>query len=144
MACHPSAKGEALAIQDWILTESAVGSEIVIPEIVDYEIRRKLLERELKASLARLDDLHPRLAFYLPLNTKAMRRAAELWAQARRGGLSTSGDESIDGDAILSAQALEYCSDADDWWIATGNEKHLSRYLGGRARYWRNIAPPAR
>ena len=141
MACNDSMKDEANDFRNWMWVESTNGSEIVIPEIADYEIRRKLLEKGLRASLDRLDNLCPHPAFYLPIATDPMRKAAELWAQARRGGEPTSGESSIDADVILSAQVLKYCSDADDWWVATGNEKHLSRYLGDRARYWRNIAP---
>ncbi len=46
----------------------------------------------------------------------------------------------MDGDVILAAQALEYCSDLDDWFIATDNVDHLARYVSAsRARTWRQI-----
>jgi len=139
LACNELGNGEPLAIWNWIWNEVDGGSKIVIPEITDYEVRRNLLCERFSASLARLDDLSKSLCTYLPITTPSIRQAAELWAQARRGGDRTSGEQSIDGDVILAAQTLTYCSNADDWWVATSNEKHLSRYLGDRARSWRQI-----
>ena len=107
LACHNPKQDEALVLQTWIITESARGSAIVIPEIADYEIRRELLHRGLRSSLARLDKLSEFPGFYLPITTVSIRRAAEIWAQARRQGHSTTDAKSIDGDVILAAQALE-------------------------------------
>ena len=131
MACHESRNDEASDFRTWAWAEAARGSMIIVPEIADYEVRRSLLVHRSQASLARLDDLRIYPAIYLPLTTPAFRRAAELWAQARRRGDWTAGDQAIDGDAILAAQALEYCSDADDWWVATENARHLARHVGG-------------
>jgi predicted nucleic acid-binding protein len=55
--------------------------------------------------VARLDALAT-AAEYLPITTVAMRLAAELWAQARQQGQPTAGDNTIDADMILAAQAL--------------------------------------
>ena len=115
------------------------GSAIVIPEIADYEVRRELLAVDSMASLNRLDELYVFPGTYLPIKTAAMRLVADLWADARREGRSTADEKSIDGDVILAAQVLIYCSDADDWWVATGNARHLRRHLGDRARLWQDI-----
>ena len=51
----------------------------------DYEVRRELLRARKAEGLARLDALEEALE-YLPLTSAAMRRAAELWAEARQQG----------------------------------------------------------
>ena len=81
------------------------------------------------------------LLVYVPITTKAMRRAAGLWSEARRGGYSTDAPEALDGDVILAAQALEYCGRDDQLWVATENVKDLSRYVRDRVRPWEAITP---
>jgi predicted nucleic acid-binding protein len=99
------------------------GLSVYIPEIADYELRRKLLHLRSKHSLRRLDALLGQLT-YLRLDTPAMRRAADLWADARRQGHATAGDERLDADVILAAQALGIGGT-----VATTNVRHLSRYV---------------
>ncbi len=139
VACGTSDKEVLRNLRAWLVNEATDGSAVVIPEITDYEIRRELLAAGLTASLARLDELHDFPGVYLPITTESIRLAADLWAGARRGGWSTADEKSIDADAILAAQVLNYRSDADDWWVATDNERHLSRHLGDRARPWQKI-----
>ncbi len=98
---HPRFGGEFF---EWFRAAIAAGQELVIPEIADYELRRKLLHKDLNRSIARLDSLESSLSF-LAIDTKAMRRAAELWAAARRRGRPTAAPEALDGDVILAAQA---------------------------------------
>ena len=116
--------------------EWANGALIVIPEMADYEIRRSLLLAGSAEGVGRLDDLYHRPARYLPINTAAMRIAAGLWARARREHRPTAGDQALDGDVIVAAQALAFCSEADDWLVATENVADLARYVGDRARSW--------
>ena len=73
---------------------------------------------------------------YLPLTTAAMRLAAGLWAQARRGGYPTAPDPALDGDVILAAQALSLGVPVI---VATDNVAHLSRFV--TADLWQNITP---
>ncbi len=140
MACHESRNDEASDFRSWMWDEAAQGSMIVIPEIADYEVRRSLLAIRSQASVDRLDKLSDWPANYLPITTTAMRRAANLWAEARRRGEATAGDKAIDGDVILAGQALEYCSAADDWWVATENRRHPGRHIGDHAQTWRQVA----
>ena len=65
-----------------------------------------------------------------------MRKAAELWAQARTTGQTTAPDAALDGDVILAAQALTLNTDVV---VATGNPAHLSRFVA--AELWQNILP---
>jgi predicted nucleic acid-binding protein len=115
----------------------AAGLRVAIPEITDYELRRELLRAGKNARVRRLDAL-AQATEYLPITTAAMRRAAELWAQARRQGQPTAGDNTIDADIILAAQALEL--GAPDLVIATTNVGHLARFVS--AKQWQDIVPP--
>jgi predicted nucleic acid-binding protein len=105
-----------------------------LPEIVDYEIRRELLRAGKIAGISRLDALAIDLE-YLPITTAAMRRAAELWAQARQQGQPTAGDRNLDADMILIAQAL--LLGEPDAVIATTNTRHLKRFVN--AEMWDQV-----
>jgi hypothetical protein len=108
---------------------------VIVPEIADYEVRRELIRMGGMVALANLDGYGTQLE-YLPLTTAAMRRAAELWAQARSAGLPTAPDPALDGDVILAAQAL--CLNTTVI-VATGNPGHLNRFVP--ADLWSNVAP---
>jgi predicted nucleic acid-binding protein len=112
---------------DAILHREREFVHVFIPEIADYELRRKLLHLIPKGqaspnSLRRLDDLESFLE-YLPLDTATMRHAAEFWARSRQRGYPTADPQELDGDVILAAQAL-----AVDGVIITSNRKHLERF----------------
>jgi predicted nucleic acid-binding protein len=105
-----------------------------LPEIADYEVRRELLRANRRESVARLDALAA-LIEYLPLNTAAMRQAAEFWAIARQHGQPTAGDKTIDGDMILAAQAATIGE--SQVVVATTNVGHLARFVP--AELWHDI-----
>ncbi len=119
----------------WIAGMESSGIIVVMPGIIDYEVGRKLLHLKALASLKRLDGLRRNLDFR-PTSTAILDRAAELWADARRAGLSTSGAESLDVDCILAAHALEVGGPGDLVTVATSNRRHLGRYPGIDARDW--------
>ncbi len=131
---NPKLSPESVACAQWIQTHITSGSRIIIPEIADYEVRRELLRANKAKGLSRLDDL-AKLIEYLSIKTVAMRQAAKLWAQARQQGQPTSGDQTIDGDMILVAQALTF--GVANVVIATTNIGHLSRFIA--AELWQNI-----
>jgi predicted nucleic acid-binding protein len=134
MVCHPNPRGETLACNHWLRALDAAGARIVIPEVVDYEVRRELLRVGRPKAIRNLDGLIAK-HLYLPLTTAMMRHAAELWARVRRIGLPTAGPESLDADAVLAAQALSLNDPAAV--VATSNPSHLSRFVP--ADVWRNI-----
>ncbi len=107
------------------------GTDVLIPEIADYELRRNLLLEGLADSVRRLDDLKALLT-YLPLSTSAMLRAAVFWAEARRRGKPTADPKELDVDVILAAQAYEV-----DGIVVTENLAHISLFV--EARDWRDI-----
>src|SRR6185295_2394605 len=97
------------------------------PEIVDYELRRKLLHIGHRRhhgrtwaleALANLDELVS--VGYLPLSTETMRLAASLWAQTRAEGQLRGSEENLDVDFILAAQARQAGGQ-----IITTNERHF-------------------
>lgn len=60
--------------------------------------------------------------------------AAELWADARRRGYATAGDQALDADVILAAQAITL---GGSTIVATTNVGHLGRYT--QALLWDQI-----
>lgn len=136
LSTSPGKKGEAAACKQWLWSSLAAGARVVVPEITDYEVRRELLRAGKVKSVARLDALAATTE-YLPLTTAAMRKAAELWARARQKGQPTAGDDTIDVDVILAAQALTLGAGAVV--IATTNVSHLARFVP--AELWQNIVP---
>ena len=121
----------------WLAGLLRSGRAAHVPEVADYELRRELTRAGKTAGLARLDAFNALPGRYLPLTTPAMRRAAELWAQVRNQGRPTAPDEDIDGDVILSAQALTQGWLPADVIVATPNTKHIGRFL--TARRWEDI-----
>lgn len=134
---HPrNERGETA--RDWLLALVSGGTLAVLPEIVDYEHRRKLLHLGSTGSIRHLDALKETIG-YAPLTTSVMLRAARLWAEARGRGLPTASERALDVDVILAAQALEFAEDGDVVVIATTNPRHLSRFVD--ARDWQEMGP---
>lgn len=131
----PPQKAASQSCAQWLANMVDAGCRIVVPEITDYELRRELLRASKAASIRRLDALE-RATEYLPITTKAMRRAAEAWAQARQQGQPTASDNTIDADMILVGQADALGLPLT---IATTNVGHLARFVA--AELWQNIAP---
>ncbi len=132
----PPRKPAARACAVWLAGLMNVGARIIVPEITDYEVRRELIRAGKTRSVKRLDAL-AQATEYLPITTASMRRAAELWAQARQQGQPTAGDNTIDADMILAAQALMLGE--PQVVVATTNVGHLSRFVP--ADDWQNIVP---
>ena len=134
LVTNPKPSELSRACSQWLQDLIQTDARILIPEIADYELRRELIRANKLRGLSRLDTLANTLE-YLPLNTKAIRQAASLWAQARRQGQPTASDDTIDGDVILAAQAMTL--GIENCMIATTNIGHLSRYCP--AELWQNI-----
>src|SRR6185312_1893951 len=124
MVSHPRPNR---AIVEWVREILQSGSEILVPEIAGYEVRRELLRAEKAKGIKRLDELK-RTMGYVPLTTEAMLKAAEFWADARKRGHPTAKDDALDGDVILAGQAATLDVGTDELVIATTNTRHLSRF----------------
>jgi hypothetical protein len=117
----------------------AVGNDIIVPEIADYEVRRELVRLGLTKGLIKLDSLVTIVGVrYHPLNTRSMRQAAQFWAEARRIGRPTSDRTALDADVILAAQAIDAAGELQPF-VATSNSKHLIRFVS--ALEWVDLKP---
>lgn len=134
LASNPKRSAPADDCNRWLRGLVAAGVRVVVPEVADYEARRELLRAGKVRGAARLDALGASLE-YLPITTAAMRRAAELWAEARRAGRPTAGAEALDADAALAGQALTL--GAAEVVVATTNAAHLGRCVTAAA--WADI-----
>ena len=131
MISHPRATVE---IVTWLARLVALGVEVFIPEIADYEVRRELLRVGSTRGIVRLDELQTTLGF-VPITSAAMRQASVFWADARRRGRPTADDLSLDADVILAAQAATLAD--KDVVIASTNPRHISRFVP--AELWQDI-----
>ena len=114
--------------------------KLIVPAIADYELRRELIRNGSVDSIAKLDLIesgkHPDFpgVIYLPLADDAIKRAADLWAEARNKGYGTAQDKALDGDVMITAQVLVNAGPASRFLIVTSNVKDLAWYVGKRAR----------
>jgi hypothetical protein len=133
----PKAASGSRDCNSWLQQLLSVNHLLVIPEIVDYELRRELLRGRMSQGLLNLDALATQLMF-APITTPVMRLAAEYWAYARPRGIPTADDKALDCDMILAAQANRI---AETWEqevvIATTNVRHLARFAP--AREWHEV-----
>ena len=133
MVAHPQASP---GIANWLTGLLQNGTQVLVPEIADYELRRELLHQGLSESIQRLDAL--KSIGYVPIDTETMLKAAEFWSEARKRGRPTADDKALDGDMILSAQAAVMSNDGDKVVIATDNVGHLA--LFATAQKWHDIS----
>lgn len=133
---NPKATPLALQCQQWFLKCIAKGYQMILPEIIDYEIRRELLRANKLSGIRKLDQLKVEI-IYLPITTEVMLKASELWASARKQGKPTADNKALDGDVILASQAILVANYGYEVIVATSNKKHLSLFVS--AREWQEI-----
>lgn len=140
LVSHPSRTDEVVAINRWLARCIRAGHQVLVPAIIEYELRRELLRARKVAGLARLDAfIQAAPGRYLPLTSVALRLAAELWAQARQQGRPTAQNAALDVDVILAAQALSLGYPPEMVTVATTNRQHLAQFVD--ARLWTEIEP---
>ncbi|WP_228013087.1 PIN domain-containing protein [Nostoc edaphicum] len=133
---NPKATPLAVQYQEWFYTLFERGYGVILPEIIDYEIRRELLRANKLSGIRKLNQLKSEI-IYLPITTEVMLKVAELWAQVRNQGKSTADNKALDGDVILASQSILVANYGHEVIIATSNEKHLSIFID--AREWQEI-----
>ncbi len=134
LLAHKAGSPAGEACRTWLERVIGAGRVVVLPEIIDYELRRELLRLGASASIRRLDRLCSLLE-YLPLDTGTMREAAALWAMARSKGRPTADKHALDADVILAAQVRQRGPSASV--IATSNVSHFE--LLAPAAEWSTI-----
>ena len=138
MIANPRGTPRAVQCQQWARNLLVAGVRVFVPEICDYEERRKLIHAGSTSGLARLDRL--KIGFdYAPITTDVMLKAAEFWAATRRAGLPTAPPDSLDGDVILAAQVILSAGVGDIATVATDNVGHMARFVD--AQPWEAITP---
>jgi len=120
----------------WLDNLPLKGYQIILPEIVDYEVRRELIRANKLSGIKRLNQLKSAIT-YLPITTDVILLAAALWAEARKSGKPTADPKALDGDVILASQAKIEELKGHQVIIATTNKKHLSLFVD--AREWQEI-----
>ncbi len=136
LVTNPKQSPESIACKRWLDDMIDNFHEIVLPEVIDYEIRRELIRAQNTTGLDRLDDLKRKVT-YLPLNTDAMLKAAEFWAACRQRHQPTANNAALDVDVILAAQTWEYTDAGEFIIVATVNKKHLAQFV--LAEHWKDI-----
>lgn len=135
LICHPMKSAESKKCEQWVVALQAAGCRVVLPEIVDFEIRRVFEHRNNTKSL-RLLNFYIQTLDFLALESATLRQAAALWGQIRRKGRPTASQDALDIDVILAAQALSLNRPVV---VATSNPAHLSLFVP--AERWELIAP---
>jgi predicted nucleic acid-binding protein len=141
MVTNPNKKTpEARAAAGWAVSLMAAGHRVVVPAIADYEVRRELVRSGSTRGELALDAWnHAEPGRFLDLTNRDLRRACRLWAQARNAGTPTAEPKELDGDVLISAQALHLGLPRSDFMVATTNVGHLSLFVP--ADLWTNISP---
>ncbi|MEA5504834.1 nucleic acid-binding protein [Halotia wernerae UHCC 0503] len=133
---NPKATTQAIQCQQWFYTLFERGYQVILPEIIDYEIRRELLRANKLLGIKKLNQLKSEI-IYLPITTEVMLKAAELWAEVRKKGQPTADNKALDGDVILASQSISVANYGHEVIIATSNKKHLSLFID--TREWQEI-----
>lgn len=121
---------QAEKCRQWLKGVVRSGARVIVPEIVNYELRRELVRIGKTGAIAQLAAFNRSApGRYLPLTTDAMDRAAELWAEARRQGRPTADPHALDIDVILAAQVPTAGFNPADFVVATSNVSHLSIFV---------------
>lgn len=124
------------AISTWFDRAVDAGYRVIIPEVIDYEVRRGLLRIPARKQLEELDALIDTF-YFVPITRSVMQDAAHVWADARNRGKPFTSDDRLDGDAILIAQ-VRALGDPEAVTVVTENVRHLRPFTS--AVRWQEIA----
>jgi len=138
LATNPRDSVKAGRCKTWLRGLLVAGVRVMVPEIIDYEVRRELVRAGRARGINALDLLVVQLG-RLPCSGAVLIEAADLWAEARRQGRPTADVKALDIDVILAATANLARNEGYDVVIATGNVGHLSRYCD--TELWDKIRP---
>jgi predicted nucleic acid-binding protein len=128
--CHPTGYQD---VKDWfrsLLLRGADAPEILVPVLVDYELRRSLVGRGASTSLAHLDSLAQSMTI-VPVTAEIARRAAEISAS-----LGADKHKQLpDGDILIAATAQT------EGAVLVTSDVDFRSIPGVTAKDWSEIAP---
>ena len=138
LAHSRSTESPARECNEWARRLLQVGHRLIVPEIIDYEVRRELIRLGNQRALLRLNQLPITLGFH-EVSPEVLRRAAYFWAEARRSGKPTAHPHSLDIDMILAGHAATagVQHPLEQVLIATTNVQHLRHFAD--ALEWASI-----
>ena len=99
LARHPRTP-DLLAVRQRYRDCEKAGQRFMVPEIADYEVRRELIRTKKVNSPQRLSSFISGIE--IPITSRALKYAAELWANARNQRFATASNETLDADVILA------------------------------------------
>lgn len=124
---------------EWLYKLTKDGVYVVTSDICYYEVRREFVRIESQGVqiLERFRDFID----FLPLTVEVMKKATELWAEARKNHSKTANDKDIDADMIVSAHWKLLCEEHPGRavFIATKNIRHLKLFAKEQAADWVNL-----
>lgn len=87
---------------EWFFRLLSKGAYITVSDICDYEVRREFIRIKSK-SVQELDHLRSLIEFQ-QVDYSVLKKAAEIWAEARLASQPNKVKENIDIDCIIAAQ----------------------------------------
>jgi predicted nucleic acid-binding protein len=105
------------------------GHTLIIPAIVDYEIRRGLLAKNYLKKLRKLEQLQQIIEIG-EFNLDVWRKAAQIYAALSKQGKVIGGK--FDGDVFIAA----YCI-VNGYTLITNNKDHFERIDGLSFKNWK-------
>lgn len=121
--CAPSHKKNQELAKKLITHFDRVAPRLLLSQLVDYEVRRGLMHKNATKGLQRLDSLVSTMELLI-VTKEHWDKAAELWVKARKMGRPTAGDNSMDADCILAAQAF-----VEHAIVITQNTRHFDHLV---------------
>jgi hypothetical protein len=129
MYANPNANAKNKECRRRVDALLVAGDTVRAPGIAVYEVRRELVHLQFRQPatkrLVRFDAATSFLGLVV-INEEVMRRATEIWGDARSRGITTAPKEALDGDVILAAQAFLEQAKGNHIQIATSNSSDLA------------------
>ena len=107
---------------------TANGHALIIPPVVDYEIRRGLLAKNYLKKLKRFEQIQQFIGVGT-FDSEIWRKSAEIYATLSKQGKPIG--KSFDGDVFVAA----YCV-VNGYTLITNNKKHFERVKGLDFEIW--------
>lgn len=152
LSCTVTEPDHAGRFLDWVADAPVRGTEIVIAQVVWFEVCRKLVhKRDLAEEKGRHGEAETYIVLIEALNNFCDRlensrvenedwaRACALWSWGRRGPKAKGDDKRLEVDAILAAMAANRQDAGNSVYVATNNKADFDRFEVVPAEPWPRI-----